>query len=635
MEFNYLNSNMTANKEGNNYLAHNISNSDERIHRKSITSNNSKHANDTSSLEPTDKQKKLQDELSNNEEGFSNKKIIGKDELNAIIFKLKSYYNELNSLRVKGQNRITQLEEQNKDYDQKVKEVDNLKDINLPSTNLVVSVKNQGPFVESKEVIEKRLLKLMDKKKMLQENLLKEQEYSNTLDHMIDCEKKKMESINRKIVEFSEKCTAIRLAKKNLEENDKEYTKKIRNFSEVKKQLQKETEKLDQVVNFQTDKIEQLNQELKNDKLKLEKKKAEVDNLQVSLKSELNKRKESLIEKIKNTKAEKDSIINKENYYIKLVLGMSIIQNHFIRKFKNNSNEEFEAFNEKDVIESSDYQKFCADKFIVNDEYFTNDINLSNTSVVNSNVINNISNLNLNAQSTKSNHRSHANSIASTSQQNFYKGNPKLNLNLNQGRMSNKGNSTKRSDSMIKKHNSFRFGNKNFCKTQSMFFSNKDKAHRYRSSSMDNLQSYEGDEITTYINISELKQKFENLDITFEEIYNFYTKLNSQIAHYQNTMMTFNQKQINLETKKDMYTDKVKEILRKNYKNFDELVKNNSRFNNFMKDYQDKIKKEIELEKNGKFLNIPKNPTEYSKFYLKCSNVISEFKAFFEFIYNK
>lgn len=638
--------------------------------KSSLNSNNytSKHNESSILADNPEKISKQQLEDIESQSLFSNlnKKVIGKEELNSIIFKLKSYYNELNDIRSKGNVRLKQLEEKNSSYLNKVQELDSLQDIHLPSANLIVSIKNQGPFVESKEAIEERLLKLIEKKKELQDNLLKEQEYSNTLDHMIQCEKKKMESINKKIVDYSEKCKEIKLARKNLEENELEHNKKMRNFNDVKKQLNKETEKLDEVITFQNDSINKLNQELQYEKNKLEKKKIEVSNLQVTLKEDVIKKKEELVEKIRNTKAEKDSIVTKENYYIKLILGMSIIQNHFIKKFKNNSNEAFEKFNENEVLESEDYLQFCADRFVISDKYFDNlqQKELGVDSKNHSNI-----NINNNQFTSDSKQPQSQYSSNNNTSQNFYKvkniTSPKKQPLTGRNKVSSKTNfkSLKVPDSnktlygsIVKKNNSFIFNSSNnkksfnfnltkanstkkslvnFSKTHNKFYDPNSKSNKFRSSSMDNLQNNDNDEIINYINIADLKDKFENLDITFEDINDFYTKLNSQISHYQNTMMTFNKKQINLETQKDMYTDKVKEILKKNYKNFDELVKHNSRFSEFMKEYQTMIRHEHEKDKIGKFLTIPDNNNEYRKFYLKCNNIISEFKAFFEFFYNK
>ena len=54
-----------------------------------------------------------------------------------------------------------------------------------------------------------------------------------------------------------------------------------------------------------------------------------------------------------------------------------------------------------------------------------------------------------------------------------------------------------------------------------------------------------------------------------------------------------------------------------------------------MTDYQEKIKKEIEMEKMNEFISLSENPLEYTKFFTKCNNIMSEFKAFFDFVYNK
>lgn len=500
---------------------------------------------------------------------ISNCKIIGSEELNAILFQLKNHYNELNSIRTKGDKQIKQLEEKNKDYNQKLCELEKLKDINIPSSNKIISIKDQGLFVESKEVVEKKIVGLMQKKAHLQENLTNEYEYSNTLIHMIDCEKKKMEGINKQIVEYEEKCTAIKLTRKNLEENESEFKKREVNYEHLKSTVDNEISKLCKVIDNQQESILKLNNELQMDKELLDKRKLELEQLEVNKKEELTMKKNDIMSRIKETQSTKDVTINKENYYIKLILGLHILQTYFL-SFAGSSESTLDKFNEKDVLDSKEYKQFVSDRLILNE---TITVSSKHSAFLEKNTASKLS-LKCRANNT---------SIASIEQ-----------------------------DS-----------------------ENLGKEHLKRATLSEKPGSQGSKDVVSIIDIQDLKTKFEKIDIDFEKIYNFYTKLNSQISHYHSTMMTFNLKQINLESKKDIYTQKVKEILRKNYRNFDELIRSNSKFKNFMQDYQNDIKKEYENSVNIKLLEIDELPVDYSEFYFKCNSLISEFKAFFDFLLSK
>ncbi len=97
-----------------------------------------------------------------------------------------------------------------------------------------------------------------------------------------------------------------------------------------------------------------------------------------------------------------------------------------------------------------------------------------------------------------------------------------------------------------------------------------------------------------------------------------------------NLTLIFNQ-QINLECLKDKYSDSVKKILDKNYKNFEDLVKNNSRFEKFISQYSN----EKLLSKNMvKDINI-KMPSYHDEFYHKCDSMLAEMKGFFDYISTK
>ena len=102
-------------------------------------------------------------------------------------------------------------------------------------------------------------------------------------------------------------------------------------------------------------------------------------------------------------------------------------------------------------------------------------------------------------------------------------------------------------------------------------------------------------EDTVKINLSVLKSKFENLNITYEEIFDFYKKVSSKQNFYKNVIMTYNVKQINLESQKDNYSKRINDIVTK-HKNINYLMKTNSKVENIMKKFLN-LSHKTEIEK--------------------------------------
>lgn len=130
------------------------------------------------------------------------------------------------------------------------------------------------------------------------------------------------------------------------------------------------------------------------------------------------------------------------------------------------------------------------------------------------------------------------------------------------------------------------------------------------------------------INQKILLEKFKSLNISFDELNEFYSRLITKTTFYHNNMTFFNLKVINLEGKKENYTKSVKQILARNYQNFEDLVKSNSKFANFITKYG--REKNVDYWKTIEIS--PNYPMFFSDFYGKCDNVLVTIKVFIESI---
>ena len=139
------------------------------------------------------------------------------------------------------------------------------------------------------------------------------------------------------------------------------------------------------------------------------------------------------------------------------------------------------------------------------------------------------------------------------------------------------------------------------------------------------------------IYLKDLKEKLDNLDMDFDSMDNFYTKIINKTSFYHHHMIIFNSKQINLEGKKEQYIKRVKQIIQKNNKNIEDLMALNPKFYTLLNQLNMDIRNDNFLklvkEKLGKFDYISKvTKIKYEEFYYKCQQYFSNLKTFNGFL---
>lgn len=461
--------------------------------------------------------------------------ILGKTELNAMLFKIKKYYNALNKQKTEKANTLDHLKEQSHNFEKKIDELIAFKDIEFKNEN--ISVKEITTLKETKEEIRENIQKLLDEKKNLDEKYKNELEYSNTLTHMITAEKNNLERLNEILVTSQEKILALKYTRRNFDANIEEDKKKNGIFKNVIRNLDEEMANLDDLIKFQNEEMQKLTGNLDQEEKEVQQLRVSIEQKNIDLGNEIKKEKERILMKIKQTEEIKNNKINKESEYIKLVLGLDIIKKYYVDVDK-----EGKEINNSVFLNSEDYRIFTADRYNVYD-------NESGAIILNTNSI------------------SYDDKIET------------LNNNVNSP------------------------GTR-----------------------------------TAKIYLKDIKEKFDNLEIEYESLCNFYTKIITKTAFFHNNMMNLNFKIINLESKKDLYTKRVVTIMSKSYKNFDDLIKSNSRFQNFMESLQTELRTnrkaknvEILLSRINSHNNV--RPPIYVEFYEKLTEIISLLKSYYETIH--
>jgi hypothetical protein len=135
------------------------------------------------------------------------------------------------------------------------------------------------------------------------------------------------------------------------------------------------------------------------------------------------------------------------------------------------------------------------------------------------------------------------------------------------------------------------------------------------------------------ITIKSLKEKLDNLDIDYEKIFDFYTKIMNKTNFYHIQMINFNSKQIALESRKENNLKRVKEIIIKNKKNIEGLKKFDNKFITLL----NKFEKDLDTENlfdnlKEKLKTFDSSPNFCEEFYKKCRIYFSDMKRLNEFI---
>ncbi len=101
------------------------------------------------------------------------------------------------------------------------------------------------------------------------------------------------------------------------------------------------------------------------------------------------------------------------------------------------------------------------------------------------------------------------------------------------------------------------------------------------------------------LNFEEIKERFDELDLKYDEFNDFLTKIISKANFSRKKMTDLNMKLISLESKKNNYTQKVDNIIFKDYKNLIDIINNAMYYDEFRKAQIIRFQNFIEENKNN------------------------------------
>jgi hypothetical protein len=440
------------------------------------------------------------------------KNFLGRNELNAILYKLKKYYNELNKTKNQKMKRVDEIKDTYGKTENKINDYKSYREINLEKEK--IAIRNIEQVAESKEEVEAKIYTLNSKKEELKVKLKDEEEYTNTLLYMIHNEKQQLEKLNEKLVVSQEKIIAIKHSKINFSSNHEIHAKKKYNADIVKRQIRTELHKLDDIITYQDNNLNELNSKVEKKDRFIKSARKSLEGKNKELQSQVITTKERIEKNIVLYEEQQRTKTAQELKYITVILGLDIIKRFFIDVSKAG-----EPINSQMILNTLEYKTFISGIYSVLDHNDQEIFVTENT----------------------------------------------LNKNTNR----------------------------------------------------------------TIIRLEGLKEKFKCLDLDLDSMMDFYSKLINKTSLYRQNMNLYNDKIIKLEGKKENYTKIVQKIISECYKEFNDLTKDNPKFENFMQSYINCIKNNS--NRKVKHIDPPITPPLYSDFYLKCNDQLSEFKSYYEF----
>lgn len=369
--------------------------------------------------------------------------------------------------------------------------------------------------LEVKEELVKKVENLMKLKDDYLDKQNMDNEYRNSLLKMIDNEKLNLAKINQTILKNDEHRANIKLSKVNIINNETEKNKIVVNLSKMSKSLSNDVSRMNNLIYMQTNHIDNLITSIQKKRIDMNKGKNTLNEKNKHLEIENKIKKDEIMNKIFQMERLKSSNMNQENYIIKIIFGLDLIQKYLLKSFENPK----EAT--RMLYESIEYSVFVSEKFMICDE---------------------------NLNSTK------------------------------KGKFLN------------------------------------------------------SEESKSKINLSDIKRKFDNLTIEYDDIFDLYSKIVNKKIFNHNIMTKYNIKQIRLESGRESYSKRIQGLVSKHYKNLDDLIKSNSKVEALMNKFQCM---NYNYQKESKMYSFDNKNVDNRDFFEKCSKLIYEVKSFLDNIHQK
>ena len=255
-----------------------------------------------------------------------NRVMLQVHQLNALLYKLKKYDNELNTYNKHKLEELNLLKDDLRKNELKLQKIQELQDIDLPEEK--ISIKNFNEIKLSKEDMEKQLHDLINEKRKIEYSLKNEEEYNRTIEYMLEDEQNRLFSIKKESYSIEEKIKNVnkyqKIIKYNMNINEQEEEK----FQELNQKIIddiKIAEKVEENQNMTNEKVQNKIYDKENEVKELEEK---VRELKAYKNTDLKTSKDELKDKVENAKEFERKRINDEKKCIDIIYCLYIIQKY-------------------------------------------------------------------------------------------------------------------------------------------------------------------------------------------------------------------------------------------------------------------------------------------------------------------
>ena len=501
-----------------------------------------------------------------------NRSMLQVHQLNALLYKLKKYNNEIKTFNQHKLDVLNLLKDDLRNNELKLKKIRELQDIDLPDEK--IGIKNFNEIKLSKEDIEKKIHLLINEKQKIEYSLKNEEEYNRTIEYMLEDEQNRLFSIKKESYDVEEKINNInkyqKIIKYNMNINDIEEEK----FKELNNKIIHDIELVQKVEEKQNNTNERMQNKINEKENEIRELEERIKELQAYENTDLKNSKDKLRDKVENAKDFEKKRISDEKKCIDIINCLYIIQKYLYEDGNYDKNK---------IIQSNEYKllmKLNKEENIIiktlGKKIKKEDMKNNNDNIYNSeeDLLPKEAKLQKNSKLSSSQKIKNLLFTDSIEVPKFNKTTKNFLHNLSMNKTSKSSRNFK--NSTFKK-----------LKTKTQF--------AFLSSNSDLITFYSED--TSKLN--ELVKKFDSITITKKEILNYISSLLSKLDFYGSQMNFWHNKELNLEDMKSKYDKKVKEIITNNYSHFEEMTKNNSKCKEFWEKNEYFIKK---MKKNNKKL---------------------------------
>ena len=288
----------------------------------------------------------------NSKNMFYNSNILSKNDLDSILYKLKQNYNLITTITQKRNLEIEKLNTNLETEKEKLKKIIDFQEIELPEEK--ISLKKIGDTKMTKEELEIHLRELVNEKRQLDEKVFIANQYSKTVQYMLDEEKKKVLNIQDETNQIQEKLNNFKRYHNLISDNLNKTELKNNNYIELNEKLQNDIDLANKIISMNNEKNEILDNRIFSKEEKMDNLKNKIISIKETNKDEFDNYTEDIFKKIIKSKEDEEEKSKKEKDYVNIVYCLYILQKYFIEQ---------ENFDFDKLFRSKEY------KAIINENY--------------------------------------------------------------------------------------------------------------------------------------------------------------------------------------------------------------------------------------------------------------------------